>query len=74
MAEISIYLSDELLEYLDKKVENPSALIEKLLKQWQKQQEDAKLAEACALIDELELGWESEWEKAAITDWEASGW
>ena len=73
MAKISISLPDELLNYLDQKVENRSALIETLLEQWRQQQEDAALAEACSLVDELELGWDSEWQIAAITDWEASG-
>lgn len=73
MAKISISLPDELLTYIDQKVENRSALIEILLKQWQQQQEDRALAIACSLVDELELGWESEWQNAAITDWEASG-
>jgi Arc/MetJ-type ribon-helix-helix transcriptional regulator len=72
MAKISISLPDELLTYIDQKVENRSALIESLLQQWQQQQEDAALAVACALVDELELGWDSEWQNAAITDWEAS--
>ncbi len=71
MAKISISLPDELLTYIDQKVENRSALIESLLQQWQ-QQEDAALAVACALVDELELGWGSEWQNAAITDWETS--
>jgi Arc/MetJ-type ribon-helix-helix transcriptional regulator len=73
MAKISISLPDELLTYIDQKVENRSALIESLLQQWQQQQEDAALAVACALVDELELGWGSEWQNAAITDWEPSG-
>lgn len=73
MAKISISLPDELVNFIDRKVENRSALIEKLLKQWQQEQEDAALAEACEMIDELELGWNSEWQQAAITDWEASG-
>ncbi len=68
MAKISISLPDELLTYIDQKVENRSALIESLLQQWQQQQEDAALAVACALVDELELGWGSEWQNAAITE------
>ncbi len=40
MAKISISLPDELLTYIDQKVENRSALIESLLQQWQQQQED----------------------------------
>lgn len=73
MAKISISLPDELLTYINQQVENCSALIENLLKQWRQEQEDAALAIACSLVDELELGWQSEWQNAAITDWEASG-
>ncbi|MEA5550978.1 ribbon-helix-helix domain-containing protein [Anabaena cylindrica UHCC 0172] len=62
MAKISISLPDELLNYIDQKVENRSALIENLLKQWQEKQQDEALVAACALVDELELGWESEWQ------------
>lgn len=65
MAKISISLPDELLTYIDQKVENRSALIEILLKQWQQQQEDRALAIACSLVDELELGWKSEWQNNA---------
>ena len=60
MAKISISLPEELLNYIDQKVENRSALIENLLKQWQEQKQNEALAAACALVDELELGWESE--------------
>ena len=74
MAKISISVPDELLTYLDDKVKNRSALIESLLQQWQQQQEDLALAQACALVDELELGWDEEWQSQAITDSEASGW
>ncbi len=73
MAKISISLPDDLLIYLDQKVENRSALIESLLEQWRQQQEDEALAQACLLVDELGLGWENEWQTMAITDWEASG-
>ncbi|MEM9273456.1 MAG: hypothetical protein AAGA80_10910 [Cyanobacteria bacterium P01_F01_bin.143] len=73
MAKISISLLDELLNYLNQKVNDRSALIESLLQQWQKQQEDKALAEACEAIDELELGWTEEWQKAALTDWKKSG-
>ncbi|MBW4607237.1 MAG: ribbon-helix-helix domain-containing protein [Hassallia sp. WJT32-NPBG1] len=66
MAKISISLPDELLTYIDQKVENRSALIESLLQQWQQQQEDE--AVASALVDEFELGWGSEWQNAAITE------
>ena len=73
MAKISISLPDELLNYIDQKVDNRSALIESLLKQWQEQKQNEALAAACALVDELELGWGSEWQNIAITEWEASG-
>lgn len=73
MAKISISLPDELLNYIDQKVDNRSALIESLLKQWQEQKQNEALAAACALVDELELGWESEWQNIAIAEWEASG-
>ncbi|MFM6037231.1 MAG: type II toxin-antitoxin system ParD family antitoxin [Sphaerospermopsis kisseleviana] len=73
MAKISISLPDELLNYIDQKVDNRSTLIESLLKQWQEKQQNEALAAACALVDELELGWESEWQNIAITEWEASG-
>ncbi|MFH7030578.1 MAG: ribbon-helix-helix domain-containing protein [Heteroscytonema crispum UTEX LB 1556] len=73
MTKISISLPDELVTYIDQKVENRSALIENLLEKWRQQQEDAALAVACCVVDELKLGWGSEWQKAAITDWEASG-
>ncbi len=73
MAKISISLPDHLLTYLDRKVDNRSALIESLIEQWRRQQEDEALAQAGALVDGLDLGWDSEWQNKAITDWEASG-
>jgi Arc/MetJ-type ribon-helix-helix transcriptional regulator len=73
MAKISISLPDDLLTYIDQKVENRSALIELLLQQWRREEEDEALAQACKLVDELGLGWDEEWQTLAITDWEASG-
>jgi metal-responsive CopG/Arc/MetJ family transcriptional regulator len=73
MAKISISLPDDLVHYVDNHVENRSALIEILLKQWKDYQENMALASACAAVDELNLGWETEWQDAAITDLEASG-
>jgi Arc/MetJ-type ribon-helix-helix transcriptional regulator len=73
MAKISIYLSDELVNYLSSHVDNRSALIEALIRQWRSQQEEMALADACELVDELDLGWDSEWQTAAITDLEQSG-
>lgn len=68
MAKISISIPDELLTYIDQKVENRSALIELLLQQWRQQQEDEALAQACKLVDELGLGWDEEWQTLAIAD------
>ncbi|MGB8701159.1 MAG: hypothetical protein WCD18_17235 [Thermosynechococcaceae cyanobacterium] len=73
MAKISISLPNDLVHYVDRHVENRSALIESLLEQWKLQQEDRVLADACAAADELNLGWESEWQNAAFMDLEASG-
>lgn len=73
MAKISISLPNELVQYVDTHVKNRSALIEELLEQWKRYQEDKVLADACAAVDELELGWDREWQTLAITDMEASG-
>jgi antitoxin ParD1/3/4 len=73
MAEISISLPDELIDYLDRKVEDKSSFIASILQEWQKQQEAEEFARSCAIVDELELGWAEEWEIAAIIDSEASG-
>ncbi|MEZ2280549.1 MAG: ribbon-helix-helix domain-containing protein [Microcoleus sp.] len=73
---VSISLPDELVRYIDDRVENRSRLIELLLQAWRKQQEQEAMVEACLLLDELsdELVDEDEaWQQAAITDWEASG-
>lgn len=70
---IAVSLSDELINYIHQKGENPHLLIESLLKQWQQQQEDIALAKACGVVDELNLGWDEQWQTQGITDWEASG-
>ncbi|HEY9300892.1 MAG TPA: hypothetical protein VIQ31_31910 [Phormidium sp.] len=72
MNDISICLPEDLLTYINQKVQNPSALIESLLQQWRKQQENQALAEACKLVDELDLGWDEQWQTQAITDREVS--
>lgn len=72
MAKISISLSDELVDYLNAKVDDRSALIELLLTEWQQQQEKEALADAFKALDKLELGWTEECQQAAITDWEES--
>ena len=73
MAKVSISIPDDLLTYIDQKVDNRSALIETLAKQWKTQQEDQALAEACELVDQLDLGWDEPCQNAMITDWEVSG-
>ncbi len=50
---ISISLPDELVHYVDDRVENRSRLIEGLLQAWQKQQEKQAMVEACLLLDDL---------------------
>ncbi|MEZ2234812.1 type II toxin-antitoxin system ParD family antitoxin [Microcoleus sp.] len=73
---VSISLPDELVRYIDDRVENRSSLVELLLQPRRKQQEQQAMVEACLLLDELsdELTDEDEaWQQAAITDWEASG-
>ncbi|MGB8686199.1 MAG: ribbon-helix-helix domain-containing protein [Microcoleus sp.] len=73
---VSISLPDELVRYIDDRVENRSRLVELLLQAWRKQQEQQEMVEACLLLDELsdQLTDEDEaWQQAAITDWEASG-
>jgi metal-responsive CopG/Arc/MetJ family transcriptional regulator len=73
---VSISLPDELVRYIDDRVQNRSLLIELLLQAWRKQQEQQAMVEACLLLDELsdELADEEEaWQQAAITDWAASG-
>lgn len=69
---LSISLPDEFVAYLDQRVDNRSQLIESLLQQWRKKQEEQAMAEACVLLDELKLGWDEECAEAAITDWEIS--
>ncbi|MBE9009009.1 hypothetical protein IQ250_02175 [Pseudanabaenaceae cyanobacterium LEGE 13415] len=68
---VSISLSDDLIAYIDRHVENRSQLIEALLQSWRKQQEQQKLVDAALALDDLE--WNEEWEQAAITDLEISG-
>jgi metal-responsive CopG/Arc/MetJ family transcriptional regulator len=73
MAKVSISIPDDLLAYIDQKVDNRSALLESLVKHWKAEQEDQALAEACGLVDQLSLGWDEECQNAMITDWEVSG-
>ena len=73
MATISISLPDELVHYLDQKIEYKNLLITSILQEWQRQQEDQELAQACSIVDELDLGWTEECQIAAIMDLEVSG-
>jgi metal-responsive CopG/Arc/MetJ family transcriptional regulator len=70
---ISISLSQELVEYIDRSVDNRSKLIESLLLNWQKSQQRESMVSACLALDEKQLSEEEEWQQAAITDWEVSG-
>jgi len=73
---ISISLPDELVRYVDDRVENRSQLVERLLQTWRRQQEQEAMVEACLLLDELNTlskDEEAAWQQAAIIDWEVSG-
>lgn len=70
---VSISLPDELVHYVDDRVENRSRLIEGLLQAWQKQQEKQAMVEACLLLDELTNDEDAAWQQAAVIDWEVSG-
>ncbi|NMF56871.1 hypothetical protein HC246_02280 [Pseudanabaena yagii GIHE-NHR1] len=73
VVKVSISLPDELVHYVDDRVENRSRLIEGLLQAWRKQQEKQAMVEACLLLDELSNDEEATWQQAAIIDWEVSG-
>jgi metal-responsive CopG/Arc/MetJ family transcriptional regulator len=70
---VSISLPDELVRYVDDRVENRSRLIERLLQAWRKQQEKQAMVEACLLLDDLTNDEDAAWQQAAIIDWEVSG-
>ena len=70
---VSISLPDELVHYVDDRVENRSRLIEGLLQAWRKQQEKQAMVEACLLLDELTNDEDAAWQQVAIIDWEVSG-
>ncbi len=70
---VSISLADELVRYVDDRVENRSRLIESLLQAWRRQQEKQAMVEACLLLDELSNDEDVAWQQAAIIDWEVSG-
>ena len=56
---VSISLPDELVHYIDQRVENRSRLVELLLQPRRKQQEQQAMVEACLLLDELSDDWEA---------------
>jgi Arc/MetJ-type ribon-helix-helix transcriptional regulator len=70
---ISISLPNEMVRYIDERVDNRSQLIESLLSAWQKKQQQQAMLFACLVLDEQTLAEEAEWQQAAITDWEVSG-
>jgi metal-responsive CopG/Arc/MetJ family transcriptional regulator len=73
---VSISLPDELVQYVDRHVENRSRLVEGLLQAWRKQQEKLAMVKACLLLDELSdrsTDEDDAWQQAAIIDWEVSG-
>jgi antitoxin ParD1/3/4 len=70
---VSISLPDELVRYVDDRVENRSRLIEGLLQAWRKDREKEAMVEACLLLDELSNDEDAAWQQAAIIDWEVSG-
>jgi Arc/MetJ-type ribon-helix-helix transcriptional regulator len=73
IVKISISLPNEMVRYIDERVDNRSQLIESLLSAWQKKQHQQAMLSACLVLDEQTLVEEAEWQQAAITDWEASG-
>jgi metal-responsive CopG/Arc/MetJ family transcriptional regulator len=70
---ISISLPNELVSYIDARIDNRSQLIESLLCEWQKEREREAMVIACLALDEITQPEEDEWQQAAITDWEVSG-
>ena len=70
---ISISLPNELVRYIDERVDNRSQLIESLLSAWQKKQHQQAMLTACLILDEQTSVEDQEWQQAAIIDWEVSG-
>ena len=67
---VSIFLPEELVSYVDDRVENRSRLVERLLQLWRKQQEKQAMVEACLLLDQLNDE-DLAWQQASVIDWEA---
>lgn len=70
---ISISLPNELVRYIDERVDNRSQLIESLLSAWQRKQQKQAMLSACLALDEQTPIEDEEWQQAAITDWEVFG-
>jgi Arc/MetJ-type ribon-helix-helix transcriptional regulator len=69
---ISISLPNELVRYIDERVDNRSELIESLLSTWQKKQQQQAMLSACLALDEQTSIEDEEWQQAAIIDREVS--
>jgi hypothetical protein len=61
-------LPEELVCYIDERVDNRSRLIESLLWNWQKKQQQQAMLAACLALDERSSVEDDEWQQAAITD------
>jgi Arc/MetJ-type ribon-helix-helix transcriptional regulator len=66
-------LPEELVRYIDERVDNRSRLIESLLWAWHKKQQQQAMLAACLALDERSSVEDDEWQQAAIIDWEVSG-
>jgi hypothetical protein len=63
-------LPEELVRYIDERVDNRSRLIESLLWNWQKKQQQQAMLSACLALDERSsVEDDDEWQQAAIIDW-----
>jgi metal-responsive CopG/Arc/MetJ family transcriptional regulator len=73
IVEISISLPNELVRYIDERVDNRSQLIESLLLVWQKKQHQQAMLSACLILDEQAFAEDEQWQQSAIKDLEISG-
>ena len=65
---ISISLPNELIRYIDERVDNRSQLIESLLWAWQKKQQQQAMLAACLALDERSSVEDDEWQQVAVID------
>jgi hypothetical protein len=54
-------------------VDDRSQLIESLLSDWQKKQQQQEMLSACLVLDEQMSIEEEEWQRAGISNWGVSG-